>query len=122
VNDHHAHQQRIDLVPRGEPERDGRDDRHGRRSERTDRGEQSGDAEHHPRYECDPAPDEADGASDHQIDGPIVLRYGEQVGDSHQRQEQLTGKTADDVVGTHSHENGADDEGGDEAEGTHVHG
>src|SRR4029077_6489703 len=39
VDDHHAHQQRIDLVPRGEPERDGRDDRYGRRSERTDRGE-----------------------------------------------------------------------------------
>ena len=79
----------IDFVPfRGEPERDGRDDRHGGRSERADRGEQSGDAEHDPRDQGDPAPDQADGASDHQIDGAVVLRYGEQVGDSHQRQEQ----------------------------------
>ena len=90
VNDHHAHQQRIDLVPRGEPECDGRDDGHGRRSQRADRGEHPGDAEHHPRDECDPTTHQAHGAPDHEIDGPVVLRDGEQVGDSHQCQEQLS--------------------------------
>ena len=121
VNDHHAHQQCIDLVPCGEPERDRRDDRHGRRSERADRGEHPGDAEHHPRDECDPAPYQADGAPDHEVDGPVVLRDGEQVGDADQRQEQLAGKAADDVVGAHSHGEGADEEGGHEAERAHVH-
>src|SRR5258705_10186 len=70
VDHHHAHEQRVDLVPCGEPKRDGRDDRNGRRPERADRGEHPSDPEHHPRYERDPAPHEANRTPDQQIDGP----------------------------------------------------
>jgi hypothetical protein len=100
----------------------------GRRSDDRDRGggecpdggEQRGDEEHDPGDGGDVAADELHRPADQQVDGAVVLRDGEQVGDPDQRQHQLRGEAAEDLVGGEADRQRADHEGGDEGERAHV--
>src|SRR3954466_6296325 len=55
--------------------------------------------EHDPGDGGDVAADELHRPTDQQVDGAVVLRDREQVGDPDQRQHQLRGEAAKDLVG-----------------------
>ena len=125
VDDHHAHQQRVDPVPGGEGQRDRRDDRDRRGGERADRGQQRGDREHDPGDRGDVAADQPHRSPDQQVDGAVVLRDGEQVGDADQRQHELGREPArhfssEDLLGGQPDRQRADEERGDERQRAHV--
>ncbi|MCY1214704.1 hypothetical protein D9M72_265300 [compost metagenome] len=101
VDHHQAHQQRVDAVARGEPQRDRRDDCHRCRADRADRGQHRRDHEHDPRDRRDPAAHGAHRKPHQPVDGAVVLRHGEQVCDADQRQEQVGGEAGQDSLGRH---------------------
>ena len=119
VDDHQAHQDRVDLVADGEAERDRRDDRHRRGDDRADRGQHRGDREHHPRDQRDAPADRAHRGVHEPVDGAVVVRDREQVGDADQDDEQVAREAGEDVV-LGDPDGAADDERGGDAEQAHV--
>ncbi|MNN07466.1 hypothetical protein D3C81_1202920 [compost metagenome] len=120
VDDHQAHQQRVDAVARRKAQRNRRDDGHRGRADRADRRQQRRDHEHDPRNGGDPAAHRTHRKPHQPVDGAIVLRHGEQVGDADQGQEQVGGKAGKDRLGRHGRDQGADQEGADKGERAHV--
>jgi hypothetical protein len=116
VDDHEAHEQRVDPELDREAERDRGDDRDRPGAHGADGGEHRGDPEHDPGHGRDPAPDRAQGELDQQADGAVVLGDGEQVGDPDQGEEEVGRESADDVVSRQVGEQRPDQEGADEGE------
>ncbi len=121
VDDHHAHQQQIDPITAGEGHRQRRHDRHreqgaDRRTAATVRKKKiHGTAASRPRTSrMRPL--------HQQVDGAVVLRQREQVGQTDEQQEQIAGEAAgdlavagdaeDDLVDRQPDRDGADEEGG----------
>jgi hypothetical protein len=110
--DHHEpHQQRADLVLGREAEGDGGDDGHGAGADRPDGGEHGGQREHDPGDRADSSPNGPHRQLHQPVDGAVVLRHREQVGDPDQGEEQVAGEPGDDVVGGLVGDQGADQEG-----------
>ena len=86
----------LDPVLGREAQGDGRDDGDRSRADRTHRGECGGQEEHDPRDGRHPPPHSAYGERDDPVDGAVVLRDREQVGDPHQSEEQLRRKARGD--------------------------
>jgi hypothetical protein len=56
------------------------------------------------------------------VDGAVVLRQREQVGDADQREEEFGGEAGHDGLGLHAGDQRADQEGPDEGDDAHVDG
>lgn len=54
------------------------------------------------------------------VDGPVVLRQGEQIGDADEDDEQRRGEAVEHVAALDLEDVEADDEGRDERQGSHV--
>ena len=78
--------------------------------------------EHDPWDRRDPAAHGTDGELDQPVDGAVVLRQREQVGDADQGQEQAAREAGDDVLGRHAGHQRADQERAHEGEHAHVDG
>ena len=122
VNHHQSHEHRVDAVLHGEVESNRRKDRCHRRAQRTETGEQRRHHEHHPGYPGDMATHHQHCPFDQPVDGAVVLGDAEQIGDTDQRQEQVTGKTGEDGRRCHVHYHRTDDKGRRERQRAHVDG
>lgn len=90
LDDQDAHQERVDVVPVRELERDGRHYRHRRRRHRAHGGERRRYGEHHPRHQPDVAPDQAQPALYEQAGSAVALRYGEEQRNACKQYEEVT--------------------------------
>ena len=120
MDDQQAHHQRIDVVLLGKAQGDRADDGDRGGAQRTERGEHRGDHEHHPRNGHDMAAHRFHCPVHQQVDGAVLLRDGEQIGNADQGQEQIAGKAGQDLLATHVDPQPADDEGQREGDRTHV--
>ena len=121
MDDHQAHQQRVDMVSEGKAQRDGRHDRHRAGADCAHGGQQRGNAEHDPGNRPDAALDRAHRHAHQPVDRAVVLRQGEQPGDAHQGQEQPAGKARKDVLGRLRGQQRADQKGPDKGQNAHVY-
>ena len=97
VDDHQAHQHRVDLVRDGEPER--RSARRSRPPPGTTEPTMVSTAvtrEHHPRDHRHAAADAADRGVHEPVDGAVVVGDREQVGDADEDDEQVAGEAGED--------------------------
>lgn len=120
LHDHHAHEHRVDPVAQREAHRDGSDDRDRGGADGADGGDDRADREHRPRHEGDAAADGPHGAVHDPVDGPVVLRQREEVGDPDEDHEQAGGESFENLGIGDAVDRQADEERGDEREGAHV--
>ena len=88
-HDQDADQHRVDPEALAESECDRRHDGHGRRGDRADGGDRRADHEHRPGNQRHPAADRADRGVHDPVDGAVVLRQREEVGDPDQDDEEI---------------------------------
>ncbi len=122
VHHHRAHQERADPVSRREAQCDRGDDRDRGRADRADRRERAGQREHHPGDERHPTPHEADGGVHQPVGGAVGAGDREEVRDTDQDDEQVTGEAGEDAVRVEIGDETADPEGRGEGERAHVDG
>ena len=122
MNHHQPHQHRVDAVLHGEVQRNRRQDRGHRRAQRAETGQQCRHHEHHPGDPGDASTHHQHRPLDQPVDGAVVLRDAEQIGDPDQRQEQVTGKPGKDRRRGHFQYHRTDDKGRRKGQRTHVDG
>lgn len=89
VDDHEAHEERLDAVLPCEAHTHRGDDRDSRRDDGAEPGEDPRDDEEHPGDERDSAAHRLDHRMDHPVHGPVVLCQGEEIGDAYEDEEEV---------------------------------
>jgi hypothetical protein len=85
-----------------------------------ERDEDSRECEEDPRHESDAPADELHTQMDDHFDGAVVLGEAEQVGQADEREEEIDGKSCEELLGRLVQDEAADAGGRDEAEQPHI--